>query len=446
MFSVKPQKLILEDNSINFKLLVKLIDTFKTQEVDKLKNLYNHYNRPISDDITINLEKYITDTIVYYTFGEPIQYANVSEEFINNMTMIDEDSHNVALAIDQSVFGRAYEYIAINEEGEVDLINLSPLNTFVIYSNDIVPKPILGVYMTEEYDEEDGLEGYNVLCWSDAFAYKYYGQDLDKLQLIEVAEHYFGGVPVLELKNNKEEKPDFADVIGLIEAYEQLQTDRVVDKNQFVNKLLVIINSSLGDTDEEFQESKKILKEGGILELSGSGENTPSAQFISQAFNEADVDILKKSLENDIFRMAKIPNLADESFTNAQSGISLRYKLYGTEIIAQEKERNFKRMLRQRLEMINNIYNLKNVGMELGDIDIIFVRNIPTSSAERLEELQGTEGILSLATRIMRYDPEIDVDEEMKKIEEEKSNEADLVNRQFSNYVINQNEDQPEEE
>ena len=144
--------------------------------------------------------------------------------------------------------------------------------------------------------------------------------------------------------------------------------------------------------------------------------------------------------------MAKIPNLADESFTNAQSGISLRYKLYGTEIIAQEKERNFKRMLRQRLEMINNIYNLKNVGMELGDIDIIFVRNIPTSSAERLEELQGTEGILSLATRIMRYDPEIDVDEEMKKIEEEKSNEADLVNRQFSNYVINQNEDQPEEE
>ena len=88
----------------------------------------------------------------------------------------------------------------------------------------------------------------------------------------------------------------------------------------------------------------------------------------------------------------------------------------------------------------------KNVGMELGDIDIIFVRNIPTSAAERLEELQGTEGILSLATRIMRYDPEIDVDEEMKKIEEEKSNEADLVNRQFSNYVINQNEDQPEEE
>lgn len=446
MFNIKPEKLMLEDNSINFKLLVKLIDTFRTQKVNKLKNMYNRYNRPISNDITINLEKYITDTIVYYTFGEPIQYANVSEEFINNMTMIDEDSHNVALAIDQSIFGRAYEYITINEDGEVDLINLSPLNTFVVYNNDIVPKPILGVHINEEYDEEDCLEGYNVLCWSDAFAYKYYGQDLDKLQLIEVAEHYFGEVPVLELKNNKEEKPDFADVIGLIEAYEQLQTDRIVDKNQFVNKLLVIINSSLGDTDEEFQESKKILKEGGILELSGSGENTPSAQFISQAFSEADVDILKKSLENDIFRMAKIPNLADESFTNAQSGISLRYKLYGTEIIAQEKERNFKKMLRQRLEMINNIYNLKNVGMELGDIDIIFVRNIPTSAAERLEELQGTEGILSLATRIMRYDPEIDVDEEIKKIEEEKSNEADLVNRQFSNYVINQNEDQPEEE
>ena len=445
MFNIKPEKLMLEDNSINFKLLVKLIDTFKTQEVNKLKNMYNRYNRPLSHNITINLEKYITDTIVYYTFGEPIQYSNVSEEFINNMTIIDEDSHNVEMAMDQSIFGRAYEYIQINEEGEVELVNLSPLNTFVIYSNDIVPKPILGVHINEEYDEDDSLEGYNVLCWSDLFAYKYYGQDLDRLQLIEVVPHYFGGVPVIELKNNKEEKADFADVVGLIEAYEQLQTNRVIDKNQFVNKLLVIINSSLGDTTEEFEESKKILKEGGILELSGSGDSAPSAQFISQSLNEADVDVLKKSIENDIFKMAKIPNLADESFSNAQSGISLRYKLYGTEIIAQEKERDFKKMLRQRLKMINNIYNLKNVGMELGDIDIIFVRNIPTSAEERLQELRETEGILSLETRIMRYDPEIDANEEMKKIEEEKSNEADLVNRSFSNYVVEE-PDQPEEE
>ena len=43
----------------------------------------------------------------------------------------------------------------------------------------------------------------------------------------------------------------------------------------------------------------------------------------------------------------------------------------------------------------------------------------------------------------MRYDPEIDVVEEIKKIEEEKANDADLVNRSFSNYVV---EDQPEEE
>ena len=446
MFSINPQKLFLEDNSINFKLLVKFINMFKTQEVNKLKNMYNRYNRPITDNITINLEKYITDTIVYYTFGEPIQYNNVTEDFINNMVKIDEDSHNVALAIDQSIFGKAFEYMQINEEGEVELINLSPMNTFVIYSNDIVPKPLLGVYIMEEYDEESEEESYTVLCWSNMFAYKYYGQDLDKLQLTEVIQHYFGGVPIIELKNNKEEKADFADVIGLIKAYEELQTDRIIDKNQFINKLLVIVNSSLGDTDEEFQESKKILKEGGILELSGSGENTPSAQFISQAFNEADVDILKKSLESDIFRMAKIPNLADESFSNAQSGISLKYKLYGTEIIAQEKERNFKKMLRTRLEMINNIYNLKNTGMELGDIDIIFTRNIPTSAGEKLQELQGTEGILSLETRIMKYDPEIDIEEELRRIQEEKETDADIVNRQFSNYVINTNTSEKDDE
>lgn len=442
MFNIKPEKLI-NDNNINLKTLKKFIEAFNNKEVPKLTKLYGRYNRETTDNIVVNLEKYISDVIVNYTFGKPIQYNNVSEEFLNNMTVIDEDSHNINLAKDQSIFGRAYEYIYLTEEGTIDLVNLNPLNTFVVYSNDIVPKPILAVYITAEEDEDGEIKGYTVLCWSEVYTYKYYGKELEQLKLIEAVNHYFGRVPVIELKNNREEKADFSDVVGLIEKYEELQSNRITDKQQFVDRLLVITNSSLGDTEEEFERSKEILKNGGILELNSDDGNV-GAQFISQSFNEAEVETLKKSIEADIFRLSKIPNLADENFGNTSSGISLKYKLFGTEMIAIEKERNFKKLLRERIIIINNIYNLKNSGMELGDIDIIFTRNIPSSPAERLQELQGTEGILSLETRIMRYDPEIDVVEEIRKIEEEKANDANLVNRSFSNYVVNQPEEEEE--
>lgn len=439
MFYVNREELFNEDGSLKIDMVSKYINYFQTKYQNTYKVLEEAYNRKLTDDVVVNLQKYIVDTITSYTFGEAIQYQNVSEDYLNNMTAIDEDGHNINLARQMSIYGKGYEFLFADEEEGINLVTLSPVNTFVIYSDDIIPKPLVGVYFYENIDLEGRISGYTVLLYTDEAQIKCYGQNLDSLSIVEEGINFFGEVNILEVKNNVEEKSDFTDVNGLITKYEELVTDRIQDKNSFVNKLLVITNSSLGDTQEEFEQSKQILKEGGILELENDGDGTgATAQFISQSFNEADVEVLRKALLDDIFRQAKIPNLSDDSFGNASSGISLRFKLYGTEMLASEKERAFKKHLRNRLRLINNLYTLKSKGFDLADIDITMIRSIPVGLDERLNELQATEGILSLETRLARYDSEIDVKEEIKKLQAEKEENMQLMQNSFGNYHYGQ--------
>lgn len=428
MLNINPDYLFTEDN-INIQYLYKLIDNYILQEVPTYKELLNNYNKELTDNIIINHCKYITDTITAYVFSKPIQYNNISKNFADNMILTDEDSHNYELGKQVSIFGNSHELIYIDEDNTIRLAVLSPINCFVVYNNAIIPKPIAAIYFNQEFNIDGEPSGYSVLVYSTDNIYQLQGKELDKLAVVNIEPHYFKRVPIIEYKNNEENIGDFRDVVGLAKAYEQLQSNRCKDKQQFVDRLLVLTNTSLGDTQAEFERSKKILKEGGILELNGEGNNV-TAQFISQTFCENEVEVLRKSIENDIFRMARIPNLADENFGNTASGISLKYKLFGTETLAGTKERYFKKGLRERINIINNIYNLKNTGMNLPNIDIIMERNMPIGLDERLAELQGTEGLLSLETRLSRYDAELDVNEEVRRLNKEKQDNFNMYSHQ----------------
>ena len=66
-------------------------------------------------------------------------------------------------------------------------------------------------------------------------------QEIESPQaLIEPPEpHYKGEVPVIEYLNNKLGIGDFELQIPLIDAYNALMSDRVTDKEQFIDAILV---------------------------------------------------------------------------------------------------------------------------------------------------------------------------------------------------------------
>ena len=431
------------DNLININNVGYVIQEFQNSlgRLNKLKALYNP---KMTDEITVNHAKEIVDLSTSYTYGLPVSYSDGNiDNLVDWFTMIDEDSHNYKLGKEQAIYGKAYELISMDDDNDFGipmpyLTNLSVFNTFVVKDNTNKHKTFLGVYYNTDTDKQGNIVKYIVTIYTRAKIYVAEGTDLQSLHIVTEEEHLFKEVPIIQLNNNSEEKGDFENVIGLIKAYDALQENRCRDKQQFVDKLLVITNSSLGDTVDEVRQSLEYLKKYNVLELNNDETNTVDAKYINVALDEGQVEVLKKALSNDIHKIAKVPDLTDSNFASNVSGIAMAYKLFGTEQLAGEKEREFKKLLRQRFKIINNVLSLRGQGLDLYSISIRMKRNVPDNLDDKLKELQGTEGILSLRTRLQRYDEEIDVEEELKRLQEEKQQNMQMMANAYDNYDYKQ--------
>lgn len=447
MAIIKDRNLLNDDGSIPVKLIVKCLKNH-ADLVTRYKKLYDYYdgehdivNRTFSNTqlpnnkLVCNHAEYITDMAVGYVFGTPISYSGPGSETINQIFIdIDEDSHNNELALDISICGIGYELIYMNDNDipYPELAVSSPLNSFVVVDSTVKHNPMFAVTYFEKRDIDDAVQGYDVNVYTEDEHIKYFFKDLSNENAVEVerVNHYFDGIPLIEYKNKKTLKGDFESVISLIDAYNLLQSDRVNDKEQLVDALLAVTGASFGDTEEAMSLTAKFLRENKILELPEGGE----AKWLIKNLTETEIEVLKKSLKDDIHEFSKVPCLTDENFVGNASGIAMKYKLLGFEQLGKTKERYFKQGLRQRLKLISNIENIRSKNINAGDIDIVMKRSLPVDDELQARIAQETDGFISWETRLKRFDEEIDVEDEKKRIEEENNNKIKQQQKIFGSY------------
>lgn len=445
---IKDRDLLNEDGSIPIKLLVKCISEHRTIVDARYKILEEYYdgqhrilNRSLSTDslpnnkIVANHAEYITDMATGYVFGSPVSYSGDGSKEINDIFIeIDEDSHNNELALDLSIFGVGYELLYMNNE-EVpypELAVVSPLNSFIVVDSTVKHKPIFGVTYFPKFDIDNTLKGHDVNVYTEDSITHYFFTSLtsESADIDDPEEHYFNGIPLIEYKNNKKLKGDFEGVITLIDAYNLLQSDRINDKEQVVDALLAVIGASLGDDTDEKVETAKLLKELKIIELDQGGD----AKWLVKNLNETEIEVLKKSLKDDIHEFSKVPCLTDENFVGNASGVAMKYKLLGFEQLGKTKERYFKQGLRHRLKLMSNIENIRAKNIDSSQIDITMKRSLPVDDELLAKIAQETEGFISWETRVKRFDEEIDIEEERKRLDEEKRSSLEEQQRMFGSY------------
>lgn len=435
MAIIRNRKFLDDDGTISSELLFSCIKEHRHEVEARLNKLNDYYegthkildrtfkNKNVPNNkIICNHAEYITDLIVGYVFGVPISYSGEGADILNtNFTEIDEDSHNNELALDLSIFGRAYELIYTNtdEQPRIELAALSPLNTFLVVDTSVKEKPMFAVYYYPNITLENTIKNYTVEVYTEAEVLIYevptLNSECSTVKEIDIEEHYFNGIPIIEYTNNKKARGDFEGVIALIDAYNKLQSDRVNDKEQLVDAFLVLIGQNLGDTKDDVSETVKYLLEQKILELDEGGD----AKWLIKSLNEDQVEVLKKSLKDDIHEFSKVPCLTDENFVGNSSGVAMKYKLLGFEQLGRIKERYFKKGLRKRLKLIENFEGTRANNIKSSDIDISMKRSLPVDNELLAKIANETEGFLSWETRIKNYDPEIDIEEERKRLDEE---------------------------
>lgn len=349
--------------------------------------------------IVCNHAKHISDTATGYTMGEPIK-LNPRTDGVNIdaltdwLRIADADTQDMDVGKDASIFGIGCELVYMSDDDAPTprLASFDPRSAFVVYDDTVEHRPRFGVYYYALYDDDGQHNGYACKWYSDtqSVAFKLnngFGVESNEKPTLNP----FGEVPLIEYYNNEECQGDFEQVISLIDAYNILQSDRINDKQQFVDAVLVLKGMTLGDDADEQSAALKSVRENGLLELDADG----AAEWLTRTFDESSVDILRKSIEQDIHRFSGIPCMDDENFASNSSGVAMKYKLLGFEQVVKIKERYFREGLKIRLRLFCNMLATKGAAaIDPNDVDIVFTRNLPANEVELAQVVSMLQGMV----------------------------------------------------
>lgn len=383
-----------------------------------------------------NFAKYISQFIVGYLTGNPLTFThddkNTQQAIYDLNDLNDADAVNSDIALDLSIYGRAYEIVFRDEYGRDRFLTLDPKNTFAVYSHDIDKKIIAGVRYYDTVDAE-GYKISHIEVYTATHLHTYVIRN-GELNSTEAIEHHYNDVPIIEYLNNKFKQGDFENVLSLIDLYDSAQSDTanyMTDTNDAM--LAVVGNVEMdGDDAQKFKDANMIHVKPEMN--ANGGEGKADVKYIYKQYDVQGSEAYKTRLQNDIHKFTNTPDLTDENFTGTQSGEAMKYKLFGLEQARAVKERLFKKGLSKRYKLLFN--NLNILGTKTHDheeIDIAFTPNLPKSMKDNVEVVNLLAGTVSEKTRLGLLDFIDDPDAEIGRLQQEEDEQLTRAdNREYS--------------
>ena len=96
--------------------------------------------------IMVNFAKYIVDTMNGFFIGHPIKLQvddgnEAVEKYVDFLDQYnDQDDNNAELSKICSIFGKGYEMYYVDENGNIGITYLSPLDAFMIYDDSVLER------------------------------------------------------------------------------------------------------------------------------------------------------------------------------------------------------------------------------------------------------------------------------------------------------------------
>lgn len=422
-----------DEKNIKKELVVKLIREHEKQlpRFKKLKKYYLGEHDILSKQRSKNKPNYkpvcnhakdIADTSTGYFMGNTISYSNSEDTDIDELLIafdnaeVDESDHDNAL--DMAIYGVAYEYVYAREnENILDIKSLEVENTFIVYDDSIEQQPLFGVYYFKRKENKADTETYQAVIMTKQFVYSIVLEGKEKGVISDKpTPHNMGDIPIIEYKNNKYSIGDFEQQIGLIDSYNSLTANRINDKEQFIDSILVLYGARLGDDEEESIKAMESLAEHKLLELHPEAR----AEYLSKTLNENEVETLRNAVKQDIYTFSHIPNLTDENFAGNSSGVAMEFKLLGLEMITKIKQRYYVKGLKKRIKLFANYLGLTQIAIDANSIIPNFSRSLPKNLLEISQIVSNLDGKVSQETLLSQIPFVEDPTSEIEKVNEEK--------------------------
>ena len=344
-------------------------------------NRYKQIRPEINNKVVVNVANEIVSFNVGYRVGEPVQYigrnntAKVAEGIIRlNDYMFAEDKANQDQEIVewQNVCGTSYRMV-LPDEGEEDespfeLYTLDPRESFVAYSTRLGNRPLMGAtYCRVE-------EGYELTVYTDTDVFVITGTTGDIIggngTIVRSEPHLLGMVPIFEYPANRARIGAFELVLNLLDALNDVTSNRLDGVAQQVQSFLKFINCEI---DRATMDQVREL--GAIMIKSVQGQ-TADVDTVKNDLDQGQTQTLKDDLYQTILTICGIPNRNGGSSTSdTGNAVIFRDGWETAESRAKDFEHIFKRSERQMLKLVLKICSdLEGLGLKLSDVDMKFTR------------------------------------------------------------------------
>ena len=366
--------------------------------------------KPIRPEINFKVvENHASEIVSFkvgYVFGTPISLvqrgkmdAKKSDEkkddqriAILNEMLFEEDkaSKDRELGEEMNICGLGHRIILPKQRKEIfgtspfHLLNLSSENAFVVKSNDIYRRPVLGVTMIEDISNPFQ---YKFGAYTETTEFRLEGGMIGNLKIVDMRPNPLGIIPIIEYQNNTQRQGSFEIVIPLLDALNTATSDRLNGIAQHIQSLMWFNNCRIDE------EKFKVLKDLGAIETSSEPGAPANVSYVSQVLDQAETQTLIDDLYERVLGIAGVPDRKVSTGGNTGQAIQLSNGWETAEAMARSTEilfdRSEKEALRVILKIANTVKTVEIGNISLSDIEIKFSRSKNDNASIKIQNLAG---------------------------------------------------------
>lgn len=374
------------------------------QEIQRLYEIYRGKQdilnkakiaRPdINNKIAVNRANEIVAFKSSYFLSEPVQYVSsggkdVISESINTLNSFmdaeDKDSKDKEIVDWMHICGVGVRMVVPDRMGDtygspVCIYTLDPREAFCIYHSGIGNKKVAGVIT----QTDEAGETYYCVYTPDGYF------EVKNDTVIRSERSYLGGyIPVIEYLNNEARLGAFEVVLPLLDAINNIESNRLDNIQDFVNAYDVFQNCECSD-----ESYKNLTKGGQAIEIKTVTAGAEAKVYrISSELNQTSTQTVVDDFYDAVLTICGMPNRNGGSSTSdTGTATIMRDGWQAAESRAKDTEKMFNRSEREFLRICLYICrNVSHLNIEMKDIKIEHARNNLSNMLSRMQIL--TQGL-----------------------------------------------------
>ena len=380
----------------------------------------------ICNKIVENHAAEITQFTSGYFLGEPLTYIprgdreGLSEcvDTLNDyMFWESKASQDKQIATWMAIAGNCYrmtlpkKVTASDKEPPFKIDVCDPRYTFVVYHSGFGKKPVMGVQEIFRENDQGLLVKY--LCgYTQDHYFEVEGNTLKRWE-----GHTMRDIPIVEYRLNASRMGAFEPALPLLDAINNIQSNRVDGVEQFIQSFLKFKNCEVDDDAPD-----KLRAKGAIAIKSIDGVLDADVDIITQELNQEQVQTLVDYMYDQVLVICGMPTTTKGGASTSDTGqaVFLRdgwsqceARAKDTETLFKESEKNFLRLA------LHIIHETRDLEIDLHEVDYKFTRrqhdNLQNKTQALLSMLQaGLKPEIAIAACGLFNDP-VDVAKQSEK-------------------------------